>query len=176
MRSVIRPVAAALLPLALASCSSLFGKKETPPCPPVYILGDASKLTKFRPGPGRDITDVEYEAEITGFTGGCKYDEKGAIVDLQVVFSLKRGPADADRKAEFTYFVAIPYYYPAPDAKAEFETTVTFPEGANYVKYTDEEVVMRVPVKDKDLITKYEIYLGIQATPEELSRNRADKK
>jgi len=175
MRSVLRPVAAALLPLALASCS-LFNKKEIPPCPPVYILGDASKLTKFRPGPGRDITDVEYEAEIVGFTGGCKYDDKGAIVDLQVMFNLKRGPADTDRKAEFTYFVAIPYYYPAPDAKAEFETSVAFPEGANYVKYTDEEVVMRVPVKDKEVISKYEIYLGIQATPEELSRNRADKK
>jgi hypothetical protein len=175
IRSLLRPVAVALLPLVLASCS-LFGKKEPPPCPPIYILSDAGKLTKFRPGPGRDLTDVEYEAEITGFTGGCTYDDKGAVVDLQVTFSLKRGPADTDRKAEFSYFVAIPYYYPAPGAKAEFATTVAFPEGANYVKYTDEEVVMRVPVKDKDVISKYEVYLGFQETQEELDRNRANKK
>lgn len=175
IRSALRPVAAALLPLVLASCS-VFGKKETPPCPPVYILSDASKLTKFRAGTGRDLTDVEYEAEITGFTGGCKYDEKGATVDLQVTFTVKRGPADTDRKAEFSYFVAVPYYYPQPSAKAEFATTVTFPEGTNYVKYTDEEVVMQVPVKDKDLISKYEIYLGFQESQEELDRNRAGKK
>lgn len=175
IRSLLRPLAAALLPLALASCS-VFQKKETPPCPPVFILGDASKLTKFRPGPGRDLTDVMYEAEIQGYTGGCTYDEKGAMIDLQVSFMVKRGPADTGHKADFSYFVAVPLYYPSPDAKAEFATTVTFPEGQNYVRYTDEEVVMRVPVKDKDVISKYEIYLGFQATPEELDRNRADRK
>lgn len=175
MRSALRPVAAALLPLALASCS-VFQKKEPPPCPPIYILADAGKLTKYRAGSGRDLTDVEYDAEILGYTGGCKYDEKGAIVDLQVSFALKRGPADTDHQAEFSYFVAIPHYYPAPDAKAEFLTTVTFPQGTNYVRYTDEEVVMRVPVKDKDVIGKYEIYLGFQETQEELDRNRAGKK
>ena len=174
MRSAFKPVAVVLLPLILASCS-LFQKKEAPPCPPVYILSDASKLTKFRDGPGRDITDVEYEAEITGFTGGCKYDAKGAIVDLQVTFNVKRGPADTDRKANFSYFVAIPFFYPSPDAKAEFETEVAFPEGTNYVKFTDEEVVMRVPVKDKELIDKYEIYLGLQQTREELDRNRTGR-
>lgn len=175
MRSLLRPVAVALLPLALASCS-VFGKKEPPPCPPVYILADAAKLTKFRPGPGRDLTDVEFEGEIVGFTGGCKYDEKGAVIDLQVSFDLKRGPANSDRKADFSYFVAIPYFYPSPEAKAEFATSVAFPEGANYVKYTDEEVVMRIPVKDKEIINKYEIYLGFQETQEELNRNRAGKK
>lgn len=175
MRSVARPVAAALLPLALASCS-VFQKKEVPPCPPVYILGDAGKLTKFKPGPGRDLTDVDFEAEILGYQGGCTYDEKGAIVDLQVSFALKRGPGDTDRKAEFTYFAAIPYFYPNPGAKAEFPVTVTFPEGTNYVRYSDEEVVMRVPVKDKDVISKYEIYLGFQETQEELQRNRQGAK
>lgn len=176
MRSALRPIAAALLPLALASCSVIGGKKEQPPCPPVYILGDAGKLTKFRPGPGRDLTDVLYEAEIVGFTGGCQYDDKGAVVDLQVSFAVKRGPADVTRKADFSYFVAIPHFYPSPDAKAEFATSVAFPEGNNYVRYTDEEVVMRVPVRDKDVISKYEIYLGFQETPEELDRNRAGKK
>jgi len=175
MRKPARFVAAALLPLVLASCSVL-QKQEVPPCPPVYILADAGKLTKFRPGPGRDLTDVEYEAEIQGYTGGCKYDEKGAIVDLQVSFALKRGPADTDRKAEFSYFTAIPHFYPAPEAKAVFPVTIDFPEGVNYVRFTDEEVVMRVPVKDKDVINKYEIYLGFQETAEELDRNRVGKK
>ena len=176
IRKLARPaVVAVLLPLALASCSA-FQKKEVPPCPPIYILSDAGKLTKFRPGPGRDLTDVEFEAEILGYAGGCKYDEKGALVDLQVSFGLKRGPADTDRKAEFSYFAAIPHFYPSPEAKAVLPVTVEFPEGANYAKFIDEEVVMRVPVKDKDVINKYEIYLGFQSTTEELDRNRAGKK
>lgn len=171
IKSALRPVVAALLPLALASCS-VFEKKEPPPCPPIFILGDASKLTKFRPGPGRDLTDVEYEAEIIGYKGGCAYDEKGAKIDLQVTFSVQRGPGNTGNKADFTYFAAVPYYYPAPEAKAEFPVTVGFPDGTNYVKFTDETVDMRIPVKDKEVIDKYEIYLGFQTTQEELNRNR----
>lgn len=175
MRSALRPVAACLLPLALASCS-VFEKKVIPPCPPIYILGDAGKLTKFRPGPGRDLTDVEFEAEITGYQGGCKYDEKGALVDLQVSFTVKRGPGNSAKQAEFSYFAAIPYFYPSAEAKADFPVTVTFPEGTNYARYTDEEVVLRIPVKDKEVIDKYEVYLGFQTTQEELERNRQGRK
>lgn len=175
MRSALRPVAAALLPLALASCS-VFQPTQSPPCPPVYILGDADKLIKFRPGPGRDLTDVEFEAEITGYKGGCKYDSKGAEVDLQVSFTVKRGPGNAGSTADFSYFAAVPYFYPSAEAKGEFPVTVSFPSGTNYVKYTDGEVLMRIPVKDKDVIDKYEVYLGFQTTPEELERNRQGKK
>lgn len=169
------PFAVAGMALVLSSCSVL-QPKEPPPCPPIYILGDASQLTKYRDGRGRDLTDVEFEAEITGYSGGCSYNEKGAEVELQVKFAVKRGPADADRKVDFSYFAAVPLYYPAPEAKAEFPVSVTFPEGANYVRYTDESVVMSIPVKDKDVIQKYEIYLGFQATPEELERNRQSKR
>lgn len=159
----------------LASCS-LIEKKEPPPCPPVYILGDTATLTKYREGKGRDLTDVEFEAEIQGYKGDCSYDEKGAVVELQVSFAVKRGPADDDRKANFEYFAAVPLFYPSPDAKAVFPVTLTFPEATNYVRHTDESIVMRVPVKDADIIQKYEIYLGFQVNQEELNRNRQTKK
>ena len=164
----------ASLPL-LASCSA-FQKKEPPPCPPLYLLGDAASLTKYRPGKGRDLTDVDFSAEIQGYSGECSYDEKGAIVDVQVNFTLTRGPADDDRKASFQYFLAIPYYYPAPEAKAVLPVEVTFPEGQNSIRYTDETVNLRIPVKDKDVIQKYEIYLGFQTSPEELDANRKTRR
>lgn len=170
----LRIVAAAMAPLVLASCS-LVEQKEPPPCPPIYILGDAGKVTKYRDGPGRDLTDVVAEAEILGFQGGCTYDEQGAVVDLQVTLGVKRGPGDTSRSVDLSYFVAIPLYFPSPEAKAVFPVTVTFPEGANYGRYTDEEVTMRVPVKDGDVIQRYEIYLGFQTTQEELERNRQGK-
>ncbi len=168
---LLRPIAVAAAALALASCS-VFEKKEPPPCPPIYILGDAGNVTKYREGPGRDLTDVEVEAEILGFQGGCVYDENGAEVELEVLMNVKRGPADTDRVANLDYFVAIPRYFPAPEAKAVFAVAVQFPEGANYVRFRDEAVTMRVPVKDKDDVNNYEIYIGFQTTPEELERNR----
>lgn len=166
------PPVAALLALPLLASCSLLEKKVPPPCPPIYLLGDTATLTKYKPGKGRDLTDIEFSAEIQGYSGDCSYDEKGAMVEFQVTFNLTRGPADDDRKANFEYFLAVPLYYPAPSAKAVFPVEVTFPEGANYVRHTDESVVMRVPVKDKDVIQKYEIYLGFQTSADELEDNR----
>ncbi len=168
-----RPYLAALLLLApvMAACST----PELPPCPPIYILGDAGKLTKFRAGAGRDLTDVEFQAEIQGFQGSCKYDDKGAVVDLQVSFSVERGPANGDRKADFAYFTAIPYFYPSADAKAVFPVSVAFPTGQNRMRLNDEEITLRIPVKDKELIDKYEIYLGFQTNSDELDFNRRER-
>lgn len=165
-------LSAALAPLALASCAVLGEQKPPPPCPPVYILADAGQITKYREGPGRDLTDVEAEVELVGFKGECGYDEKGANLSLELVFGATRGPADSDSKVEVEYFVAVPLYHPAPEAKAVFPLTITFPEGANYIRHYDEAVSLQVPVKDGDVIQKYEIYLGFQATPEQLERNR----
>jgi hypothetical protein len=167
-----RLAAAALAaPIVLSGCS-VFQKKTLPPCPPIYILADASTLTKYRPGPGRDLTDVEAEAEIVGFKGNCSYDANGAEVTIQVSVDAKRGPANASRKATLPYFVAIPYFYPKPEAKAVFPLTVEFPEGVSDVRVTDEEVTLRIPVKDQEIIDKYEIFLGFQETEEELEHNR----
>lgn len=175
IRRLALPAAALLALPVLASCS-LLEKKEPPPCPPIYLLGDTATLTKYKPGKGRDLTDVEFTAEIQGYTGDCSYDEKGAIVEMQVSFNLTRGPADDDRKANFEYFLAVPLYYPSPNAKAVFPLEVTFAEGSNYARHTDESVVMRIPVKDKDIIQKYEVYLGFQTSPDELESNRKARK
>lgn len=173
-RSSLRLAALMVLP-ALASCSVL-QKKEPPPCPPIYILGDTASMTRLKPGPGRDLTDVEFTVEVDGYSGECSYDEKGAVIEMQPRFTLTRGPADDDRKARFEYFLAVPMFFPAPEAKAVFPVEVTFPEGMNYVRHTDETVTLRIPVKDKDVIQKYEVYLGIQTSAEELDANRKTRK
>jgi hypothetical protein len=164
-------VAVMAAPFALSACS-LLEKKEPPPCPPVYILSDAANITKFRDGPGRDLTDVETEAEVVAYKGSCSYDDKGAKVDLQVTIEAKRGPANSKGRAQLTYFVAIPHFYPSPQAKAVFPVQIEFPPGTTQVRYTDEAVSMRIPVKTKDLIDKFEIYLGFQTSQEELDMNR----
>jgi hypothetical protein len=159
----------------LSGCSVLQKDKSLPPCPPVYILGDAATITKYRPGPGRDLTDVEVQGEIVGWSGNCSYDAKGANITMQVAIEAKRGPANATRKAELSYFVAVPYYFPNPEAKGVFPLAVEFPEGQNTVRVTDDVVTLQIPVKNKEVIDKFEIYLGFQTSPEELEQNRKGK-
>ncbi len=174
---LLRQYAAPLaLALVLAACSS---ETEAPPCPPVYILSDAKDVTRYAPGPGRDLTDVMVQAEIVGFHGDCKYEPRGkdwnVKLNLQVAIDAKRGPADTTRKADLVYFVAIPRFYPEPQAKAVFPVAVQFPEGTDTVHTVDEPVDLTIPVGAKDLIDDYVVYLGFQTTPEELEHNRKEK-
>jgi hypothetical protein len=162
--------------MSLAGCSLFSSKKPLPPCPPVLILSDAARITKFRPGPGRDLTDVESEAEIIAFTGGCTQDAKGITMDLQLGFDVKRGPAAQGRTTELTYFIAIPKFYPEEQAKAVFTLPVTFPAGVDQARVTDDQVTLRIPMQPKDTVDDYLIYLGFQTTPEELEMNRRLKR
>src|SRR5690606_8384462 len=103
-------------------------KNPVPPCPPVLMLRDAGTLTRYAPGRGRDITDIDFQAEIADFRGTCEYNKERTEVDivLNVVFSVLRGPADTDRAAAFEYFVAIPHFHPAPEGKRTLPVSVRF--------------------------------------------------
>ncbi len=166
------------VPLVLSGCDSWarLEQKSPPPCPPVYIMSDASKITKYRAGAGRDLTDVEMEGEIVGFKGGCVYDAKGGDVMLQLAFELRRGPAAQGRTLDVTYFVAIPKFYPTPEAKGEFTFPVTFPATVDRIRVTDDEVYLRLPVRDKEIIDNYEVFIGFQLSPEEMEINRRSKR
>ncbi|MBI5164752.1 MAG: hypothetical protein HY985_12725 [Magnetospirillum sp.] len=176
------PLAALLL--VAPTLTSCIGKpKEPPPCPPVFILSDTSHITKFKSGPGRDLTDVEVEAEIVGYTGNCSYkaikgrtDAWDVEVELQISLEAKRGPANAARESNLSYFVAVPVFYPKPDAKADFDLTVPFPAGTDVVRHTDDPVTINIPVPADDIIDKYEVYIGFQTTVEQLERNRKAKR
>jgi hypothetical protein len=172
-----RALVPAALALALSGCS-LFGEKGPPPCPDVAVLDDASKFTQFRPGEGRDITDIVLQGEITGFHGACTYDRKRGqlTVTLQVQMIFTHGPAAPSRDVKTSYFIAVPSFYPKPEAKRIMDVKFTFANAADHIRITDNEVDVILPAKDlaKD-IGKLGVYIGFQLDPDELSYNRKIK-
>ncbi len=160
--------------LALASCSAL-QKKEPPPCPKVSVLADAAQATLFRPGPGRDLTDVEAEVEVVGYQGSCVHREKSIDLVLQVGLQLRRGPADTDRKTEVSYFVAAPGFFPKAGAKAVMPVVVNYPDNVDLAQYMDEEVTISLPWTEGDTLSKYEVFVGLQLSPEQLDYNRRQR-
>lgn len=178
---VLRPVwgllaAAALLPAG--GCSLFEDKKpDQPQCPRISVLADTATETRFRPGPGRDLTDVELTAAIGNFSGDCLFDFDKRIMNIKVQVSLdaRLGPAAHGRKADISYFIAIPAYYPAASAKKVLPVAIEFPKDSSSVRYTDGEVQLNLPIKDLRDLAAYEIFLGMQVTPEELEYNRSQK-
>ncbi|WP_142847350.1 hypothetical protein [Telmatospirillum sp. J64-1] len=166
---------AVLAAAALLSACGTSQRAEAPPCPPVSVLADASEMTRFRPGPGRDITDVELEAEITGFRGSCVYRGNTAHMTLAVAIEVKRGPAAQGREADLPFFLAIPAFYPADEAKAVLPVRIAFPPNVEAVRYVEENIELTVPMKEGEALETYRIYLGLQLDEAQLEYNRQQR-
>jgi hypothetical protein len=162
--------------LALTGCSTVnnvvgTGKLDLA-CPKVAIVRDASTITQFRPGPGRDLTDVVSRAVLADFAGGCEYNRDGVTVNFALALVAERGPAFQGSQANYRYFVAIT----APDdtvvAKQEFTTTVDFPANAPRAG-TREDLQQQIPMPRDTDARNYQVLLGFQLSPQELEHNRA---
>ncbi len=176
-------LAAALL-AGLAACSGDDNPEEAPParevvvaepqptgCPRILFVDEAAQEVRFRPGPGRDLTDVEWRAAFAGFGGGCEYDDSGVDVDLILNIVAERGPAATSDEAAFDYFVAVADPQQQVLAKEIFQTDIVFPAGGATAG-TSEALVQRIPLDNAALGRAYYILVGFQLSPQQLEFNR----
>lgn len=169
--------ALAMATLATSSCS-MFDQSVPPPCPSVSVLGDASRITKFVDGPGRDLIDVRYEAQIADAAGSCTYDvdkdtRAGKLdVEMTVVMDLSRGPADREGQAQINYFVALLGKDQAILNKQHFNATVAFPPNTSKLAWQDEPVYLSIPLAAGQTGRDFQIFVGYDLTQEEVRFNR----
>lgn len=177
LRSLCRRIptrpAALLLGLAslplLAACAG--NEEETRPCPQAVVLTDAARQVKFS-GPGRDLTDVLFEASIHTGRLVCEYDENVLDVDLQVEVVAQRGPANSDRLANVTYFVAVAQGESVL-ARESFDIAVPFPGNRTQVSGL-EEIGQVITLRGNEDGGDYRIYVGLELSRDELEYNRAN--
>jgi len=156
------------LPL-LAGCAA---QEETRPCPRAVVLTDAARQVKFS-GPGRDLTDVLFEASIQSRRLVCEYDDNVLDVDLQVEVVARRGPANSDRLAGITYFVAVARTDQTVLARETFDITIPFPGNRTQVSGL-EEIGQVITLQGDETGGDYRIYVGLEVSREELEYNRAN--
>lgn len=155
--------------LLLAGCAS---EPETRPCPQAVVLSDASRQVKFS-GQGRDLTDVLFEATIGTGRMVCEYDENVLDVDLQVQVIAARGPANSDRLANISYFVAVARSDQTVLARQSFDIAIPFPGNRTRVSGL-EEIGQVITLQGQEDGGDYRIYVGLDLTREELEYNRAN--
>lgn len=169
---VLGAVVMAVALLALGACTSQAEKQRQQGfCPKGFTIGDASTMTRFRPGPGRDPTDVLFQAQILQVGTACSFSKSGVEIDTRITLGVQEGPAAKDRTASFGYFVAILDAQRKVVARREFSTDFKF-EGNRTRLAGMEELVENVPgLKEKDA-PGYQIAVGLLVTPQELEYNR----
>jgi hypothetical protein len=152
-------------------------------CPPVSILPDANRMTIYRAGTGRDLSDIAYEAQLTSFEGNCAYvaankeQEKAnkyreVSLSLRPRFRVTPGPALTGQRVTLNYFVAMPAYYPNPEGRADFSRNIDIPPTRTPVEFTDSEIQIDIPLGESRSGGDTEIYLGFALTEEQLKQNR----
>ena len=188
-RRLVSATAMGFLLLTLTACTAyefVFGEDPQPPCPTVEVLPEASILTRFRNGPGRDILDELYTGEIIDIGMLCEHDidedtQTGdLLMDLAVVVRAERGAANTDRKARLDYFVGI------TDAtrgkilnKKILELPAVFPGNHTRITVTDDPIEMNFKLKKGQTGRDFSVVVGFQLNSDDMKfnqRRRAGKR
>ena len=162
--------AALVLAAGLAGCG-LFDRGPPKPCPRVSILRDAGSLTQFKPGPGRDLIDVRFEATFGEMSLSCTYDDNVITMIVGLQLFAARGPAADAPATELRYFVAVIDRAQRILVKERFVSNVEFPRNRNRAGVA-EEIAPRIPLRRDESAADYEILVGFQLSPAELEYNR----
>ena len=173
MKTRTHLLAVLALAVALAACSA--DEEIALPCPAIAPLPDTTEMTRFN-GAGRDLTDVDFSAEISNVNFVCDYEETSIEMSMQVVFEANRGPANESGQAQFGYFVAISKS-DTPEqvlTRQEFPVTLEFEGNRRRLLYLD-ELEQRFPLAPGEDGNSYVIYLGLMLTRAELDYNRANR-
>jgi hypothetical protein len=164
-----------LAPLAAAACGGgeTYDPLQATGCPRVAIVADAAEVVEFRPGPGRDLTDVVARGVMGELGGACEYDSEAGTVTVEVQLPIvgERGPAATGDDAAFRYFVAVADPARTILAKEVFDTSVAFEEGQTRAG-TVEELEQVIPIPSGAAGAGYQVLIGFQLTPEQLDFNR----
>jgi len=168
----LRALAAGAALLALAGCSSTKETEAAAACPDVRLPNDAAELTRFRPGGAADLTDVAFQARITGTNLTCsKGADRDTIVDLAIGFEGARGPAATQATAPVAYFVGVV----GPDGqilnRESFSVELQLPDRQSLDAKID-EIRVTIPVAEGRSAADYTLFAGIQLTADELKYNR----
>ncbi|NBC95736.1 MAG: hypothetical protein GVY27_05200 [Deinococcus-Thermus bacterium] len=130
-------------------------------------------MTQFRPGGGRDLTDVVARAIVADYTGECTYRDSPDRVEVEMALALvaERGPAAEGGPVSVDYFVSVL----DPEGRilnkrvftAEMEFEDAGPRGGSLQQLRQE-----IPLPGLGVGQAYGIVVGFQLTPEQLRYNR----
>lgn len=166
-------LAPVLVVVGLAGCGPSAEERSNlrATCPQAMRVQDASTLTRFRPGAGRDRTDVMFQAEIGQIDIACAPRRNRIDVDLTLQIIVARGPALADQSANVGYFVRLLDPAGSIVQGRNFAADYRF-VGNRSREGSSEQIALSIPLAEGQSGGGYVVAVGLLPTPEELDYNR----
>ena len=165
-----------ILPLlVLAACQTPdipFLKKDVIlQCPNYLILEDAAALTQYREGPSRDITDVEFRAQIGEMELTCLTEvdpdsNSGSMtIEVSPIIAAEMGPANQIESATIPYFVIVTDPNKEILYREELVVDVSFKLNKTQVIFKAPPTSIEIPITPTIRSKYYLIYSGFELTP-----------
>lgn len=176
MQLIISNIGRAALIVALASLAACGGNlnpfkadRIDVACPPVGALKEAEAFTRFRPGEGRDLTDVTFDARIGRVVAECQVVQSAERAEMRAGIEIlaERGPALVGDAAPIEYFVAVRQPDGTIASRKAFTMTLDFRNGARQAR-TFDLLTLEIPGATPEAMRGYRIFFGLQMTREEL--------
>ena len=142
-------------------------------CPDVQIIEDGKEITQFRPGVGRDVIDIEFEAKFDTVTAECSFNRDNYYITMIISYTIEanQGPAATTNTFEIPYLVAVVTRDQEILVRSSFDTVATFTLGKRRVRFTD-EIEQITPVSDPSEGAQYEILTSFLLDKDQLLYNR----
>ena len=163
--------------LALAGCGWFGGsnkEKEATAsayCPTPLSVQDAQRLTRFKPGTGRDPRDVAFEAVLVQTNAACAISRQTMDISVFMQIAVNAGPAVTPGTTRVPFFVRVLDASGAVvvgrDEYADYKLSAASPRGMSR-----EELAVKIPFNSVSDLGAYKIAVGLLPTPDELEFNR----
>ncbi|MCW5745933.1 MAG: hypothetical protein KIT36_07020 [Alphaproteobacteria bacterium] len=170
---LLPPLALGLIAVGLAGCgrSAAEISELRASCPQAMRVQDAASLTRFRPGTGRDRTDVLFQADLGNIDVACGLHRNRVDVDLTIEIVVAEGPALRERAANVGYFVRL--IDPSGRVVQGRNFAADYKFAGNRTRAgSSEQLTLTIPLAEGQYGGGYTVAVGLLPTPEELEYNR----
>ena len=148
------------------------------------ILDAGKQYVRYDKGPGRDITDIEIEADIIELRFTCGMGNRDrevitpqsaawdVVVDLSVSIRARSGPAiQGGTPQNIPFFVALINRFGQVVEKQSFSAEISFDNNTGPSSQTlEENIVLRIPVRSLEEASSYETIVSFQLTEDQLDQ------
>lgn len=144
-------------------------------CPPVSVRPDLARITDFYNPAKTDSASIASEAAIREVKNICRTENGMLLMQIDLVFDARTGPKARIQPTDKPSF-AYPYFIAVTDqtgtvlAKEVFAASIAFGADQNQAAQ-GETVFQTMPFPDSGRGQSYNVVVGFQLTPEQLSYN-----
>lgn len=159
----------------------------TLPCPTVRILKAGEHYVRYQKGTGRDITDIEMEAQIAEVKFTCGMGNRdnqpitpqsaawNIVVELDISIRVQSGLATQHKTIQsIPFFVALVNRFGQVVEKQLFSAGISFPKDVGPTSQTHKEnILLSLPLRDLDDAHNYETIVSFQLNQEQLNQTQS---